>query len=523
MAKAKKKTTAVKKKAAAKKKTATKKKATSGKKTTVAKKKATAGKKTAAKKKTTAKKAPAGKKTAQKKAAAKKTPSAKKGAAKKKATAKKAPAGKKAAQKKATAKKTPSAKKGAAKKTPSAKKGAAGKKSAGRKSANEGAKKTSAKKKATASDATAKKGAAKKKAAGKKTAGKKAAADGAKKTAAKKKAGKTATAQSAPVAEPAIEEPSEGVETAPDASEANAQSAGDDDMGKGKGKAKGKDKAKSKAKGKRKKKTLADKADRHILYQLSVQSPEADIEFFTERYKELRGRDPKVLREDFCGTAYLSATWAASADDRRAVGVDLDEPTLEWGRKHNIAAISKKARARVDLRQENVLEGGGEPADITCAMNFSYGVFKTRPELRRYFEVAHQALADDGMFITELYGGTEGVIEVLDERDIEDPDGKVAEFTYIWEQAAYNPITHDTLCHIHFKMGDGSKIKKAFTYDWRLWSIPEMRELLYEAGFTSVRVFWEATDKDGDGTGEYYPTEKEDNQESWLVYIVAAK
>ena len=29
--------------------------------------------------------------------------------------------------------------------------------------------------------------------------------------------------------------------------------------------------------------------------------------------------------------------------------------------------------------------------------------------------------------------------------------------------------------------------------------------------------------EDGDGTGEYYATENEENQESWLVYLVAAK
>ena len=44
-----------------------------------------------------------------------------------------------------------------------------------------------------------------------------------------------------------------------------------------------------------------------------------------------------------------------------------------------------------------------------------------------------------------------------------------------------NPITHATTCHIHFKFPDGSKLKKAFTYEWRLWTAPEIRELLLVA------------------------------------------
>jgi hypothetical protein len=184
--------------------------------------------------------------------------------------------------------------------------------------------------------------------------------------------------------------------------------------------------------------------------------------------------------------------------------------------------LPKAARSRVDLRQENVLDGGGERSDLTCAMNFSYGVFKTRGELKHYLEVVHEQLADDGVFITELYGGTEAIVAVRDEREIEG-DEATGGFTYVWEQEAYNPITHETLCHIHFELSDGSKIERAFTYDWRLWSIAELRELLYEVGFTGVRVYWEATDEDGDGTGEYYPTEQEENQESWLVYLVAGK
>ena len=83
-------------------------------------------------------------------------------------------------------------------------------------------------------------------------------------------------------------------------------------------------------------KTRADKADPKKLYEQAVQSPDSDIEFFIDTYQRLRGREPVSLREDFCGSAKLATTWCLDRAGRRAVGVDIDEPTLEWGRNRNI-------------------------------------------------------------------------------------------------------------------------------------------------------------------------------------------
>jgi hypothetical protein len=54
-----------------------------------------------------------------------------------------------------------------------------------------------------------------------------------------------------------------------------------------------------------------------------------------------------------------------------------------------------------------------------------------------------------------------------------------------------------------------------------------MTELLNEAGFSAVHVFWEEyidTDDDDDyleSTGEYIEVTEVDNQESWVSYIFA--
>jgi hypothetical protein len=273
--------------------------------------------------------------------------------------------------------------------------------------------------------------------------------------------------------------------------------------------------------------TLASQADLHELYQRSVQSPEADCELFEGIYKALRGATPKILREDFCGTALLSTTWCLGNSKRRAIGVDLDGPTLAWGRTHNLEPHAKKLGDRIQLVQGDVLEVDGlARADMIAALNFSFCVFKQRAVLRRYFERTHAGLAEDGILILELFGGTKAIDLDEEVRDLDD-------YLYIWEQETFNPITNEILCHIHFEFEDESKIERAFTYDWRLWSIPELRDLLEEVGFAGVRVYWEKVeeqdedDEDEDrmlaGTGEYEEIEEVEQQDSWLVYVVAER
>ena len=269
-------------------------------------------------------------------------------------------------------------------------------------------------------------------------------------------------------------------------------------------------------KGKRRKKTDADRADHHELYQLSVQNPEAEIHLFNKMFKRYRGRRPMSMKEDFCGTAYLSTAWAKSHKKRTAIGVDLHGPTLDWGRKHNLEPEPASVVERVTLVQANVLDITEPKVDVSCALNFSYCVFKRREQLRKYFEVALQGLVDDGMFLCELFGGTEAITELEESREL---DG----FNYVWDQARYNPINHEILCHIHFDFPDGSRMEKAFTYDWRLWTIPEVRECLMEAGFKRVDVYWDPVEGDEKGDSWYRKTEEEENQEGWLVYLVALK
>lgn len=262
--------------------------------------------------------------------------------------------------------------------------------------------------------------------------------------------------------------------------------------------------------------TMAEQADRHALYEQSVQNVESEVEFIRDTFKELRGRVPVSFREDFCGTAAAACEWIRQGPEQSAIGVDIDEDVLDWGRRHNVAAMEPEQQARLKLHQDNVLEVVTEPVDVVGAFNFSYYLFKTRDEMRAYFRAACRGLKPDGILFLDAFGGHEAFEEMKEKT-------KYDNFTYIWDQASYHPISGDMLCHIHFKFPDGSRMKKAFTYDWRLWTLPEIREVLAEAGFRRITVYWEGTDEDGEGDGEFTPDEQGEADAGWIVYITAER
>ena len=95
-------------------------------------------------------------------------------------------------------------------------------------------------------------------------------------------------------------------------------------------------------------------------------------------------------------------------------------------------------------------------------------------------------------------------------------------FKYIWDQKKFNPINREGHYSIHFKLPGGGQLKNAFTYHWRIWTIPEVRDALREAGFRDSVVFWETSYR-GEGTGEFVKTEKGDNDWTWLGYVAGVR
>ncbi len=262
--------------------------------------------------------------------------------------------------------------------------------------------------------------------------------------------------------------------------------------------------------------TMAEQADLHELYEEAVQNVETEIEFLHDTFRDLKGRDAVSFREDFCGTASTSCEWVRTGSGRHAIGVDIDQDVLDWGRKNRIGRLPEVDRPRVKLLNEDVMRVDTGLVDIVGAFNFSYWIFKTRAEMRDYFSRVRESLHEDGVFFLDAYGGSEAY-ETQKEKT------KCEGFTYIWHQAKYEPVTGRTVCHINFKFPDGSRIKKAFSYDWRLWSLPELSELLKEAGFRTVRVYWEGGDEDGEGNGEFFEESKGEADPAWIAYLVAEK
>ena len=271
------------------------------------------------------------------------------------------------------------------------------------------------------------------------------------------------------------------------------------------------------AKPRKKSPKLAEQADRHLLYEASVQDPEAELEFVAETFQSLSGRPLKRIREDFCGTSNTACAWVRLGDDHHAIGVDLDPEVLNWGRQHHVAALDRRQQARVSLIEADVLSVQTDPVDAVLAMNFSYYLFTRRDLLRAYFERARAALCADGVLFLDAFGGYDAHREIEERTDCDD-------FTYVWDQASFDPIHHHMTCRIHFEFPDKSKLKNAFEYHWRLWTLPEIRELLLEAGFARATIYWEGTDEDsGEGDGVYSPAEVGDADAGWICYLVAEK
>jgi cyclopropane fatty-acyl-phospholipid synthase-like methyltransferase len=265
---------------------------------------------------------------------------------------------------------------------------------------------------------------------------------------------------------------------------------------------------------------LAEIADRYRLYELAVQDAGAEVGFVDRTFRRLRGRPAETLREDFCGTAAVCAEWVRTRRSRRAWGVDLDPAVLDWSRRNNLARLTPAQKERVVLLQEDVAQVQTPSVDAVVAMNFSYWTFKDRLTLGRYFRHAREGLGTDGVLFLDAFGGYDAVRELEEPREIDEAGWR---FTYIWDQARFDPVSNHLLCHIHFAFPDRSRIDDAFSYDWRLWTLPELRELLDEAGFARVTVYWQGFDRDGEPSGRFRPVIEGEADAGWIVYITAEK
>jgi len=255
-------------------------------------------------------------------------------------------------------------------------------------------------------------------------------------------------------------------------------------------------------------------ADKHTLYQLAVQDPSFEVELATRQYRRRRGVPPRILREDFCGTAAVACRWVEEHKENRAIGIDLDEATLDWAREHNLSKLDDASR--VDLRQRDVRGLTRPRADVVQAFNFSAYTIYPFPALVSYLRLVRRSLNPGGIVMLDGYGGWEAGQAVSDRRKVKSPDGT---FGYVWEQATFNPIDNLATCHIHFEFRNNKTWQKAFSYVWRLYTPAEFQDALEAAGFLNVEILWDF--EDHAKRSDFRATSEAENCAGWLFYAIA--
>lgn len=267
---------------------------------------------------------------------------------------------------------------------------------------------------------------------------------------------------------------------------------------------------------------------RHDLYEACVQSPEDAVPLL----RAIHGGDPAVLGEDFAGTAALSRAWVLADPDARAIAVELDAGTLEEARRRaESAGVIGADGSRLELVAGDVRTATGprrHAADIVYVGNFSIGELTTRADLVAYLRHVRSRLRPGGVFACDVYGGQSAYMLGTAERPEPGPEDRT--IVYTWEQREADPLTGRVLNVLHFEMleVDGSsagRMPDAFTYHWRLWGVPELRDAMAEAGFASSEVHGRRPDAvDADGEAYVRPiTHPEELEESFDVLVVGRR
>lgn len=243
--------------------------------------------------------------------------------------------------------------------------------------------------------------------------------------------------------------------------------------------------------------------DQHDCYELCVQSPRHVAPFL----HALHGGEPTVLREDFSAAAALSRRWIAdglrAGTKRRAVAVDLDPDILARAARENEAAGMSDAIRLIQGDCTQLPVSPADACDIIFVGNFSIGYIHDRAALLRHLRASRDRLAlgnagfGGGILVCDTYSGPSAFKEASITRT---HPGRTRELVrYTWEQREADALTAMVTNVLHFQVEiDGEVVARfpdAFTYHWRLWSIPELREALLESGFTSTEVHQDVTDR----------------------------
>ncbi len=272
--------------------------------------------------------------------------------------------------------------------------------------------------------------------------------------------------------------------------------------------------------------------DKYRCYELAVTNASMLARFCLAAH----GGRATTLREDFSGTAALARAWLELAPGHRAVAVDADARVLGRARRE----AGRAAPGRLRCVEEDVRRCDAR-ANVIAATNFPLGYFHARAELLEYLRHARACLRPGGVLVADMYGGASAYAPGSTRVRVRVPGGGA--FWYVWEQRRADPLTGLVENAIHFEIPAAASrraprsgaaptraprartIRNAFTYRWRLWSIPELGEAMREAGFRAVDVHDRLGGAiDSDGRLHLDPLGPGDAPDpDWVVYFVARR
>ncbi len=254
--------------------------------------------------------------------------------------------------------------------------------------------------------------------------------------------------------------------------------------------------------------------NRYDLYELAVQAPDLQARFL----RALHRGTPLVLREDFSGPAAIARAWVALDERHRAVAVDRDPEPLAHARAR-LAGGSPALNDRVELLLMDALECRAG-ADVIAAFNFALCELHDRASLLDYLRGARASLNPGGVLACDLYAGADALTPGSSKATIPTPAGPLG---YTWEQRRADPVTARVENAMHFKPAGQPALRDAFVYHWRLWSIPELRDAMIDAGFGATEVHLSYGDA-LDGDGSPIPAAHQPGEEAgsgFVAYIIA--
>lgn len=255
------------------------------------------------------------------------------------------------------------------------------------------------------------------------------------------------------------------------------------------------------------------------LYELCVQSPKHVVDLL----RAIHGDEPLLLGEDFAGSGAVSRAWTSQSGIHRAWCVDRDADSLS-----RCGGVE-----RIEVRVGDVMDENAK-VDAIWVGNFSIGYHHDRASLLAYLKHVRSRLNPDGVFVCDTYGGetayTIGEVHRFHPLPAQHaPDGKGGwRVRYTWEQREANPLTGMVTNALHFRIERAgfidAELIDAFIYHWRLWSVPELRDAMLEAGFASSAVYGQLPDAvDGDGRPYIQPMEEADEADDSFIVCVAAR